>query len=366
MDEDSTRLPMMGQPKTPRKRDFNKQSASLRHRIYAIWTLAWIPLLMTCEFIALLLSAFVVMLIMYIKADMSVNVPYLIDPTIPGNQKSAFYLILTIALSVSAIVSIIVLMAVSHYAPRRMIDGIEETCVRIDDGAVYDVLEGVCVSAGLKTTPVLYATPSVCPNAYTMGSAGAPIIVVTSELLKVTSRASLEAVLSHEVGHILNEDFSDMTNLHALVDWMDRFLRSMMNLSSPLRALRTSRSIVYFVVSLAVFIPAAFIRISSKPMTWLALRTMSKSRESLADATAVRLTRNPDAMAKALVEVHYGMLQSGASMMALQDLTSNKFMQSIGFDVAYEGSSTHPSFKKRMRDLVSMGASDAWLAYVKK
>lgn len=360
---DEITLLKVGKAKEVKRRSFKEQSDGLHRRIFFIWVLAWIPCLLVCLFASFIVSSVVYLVLFYM--DIETNASLALND---GSRLwQGFQSLLLNGSIIGIIISIVIMVAISNIAPKRMLKNIKNDCMRITDGAIYDTFMGVCLAAGLKSIPNLYVTADDFPNAYTMGRRKGPIVVVTAGLLKVTSRPSLEAVLSHEVGHILNEDYSDITNLHALMNFVNRFLKGTMRMANPLNGIEMGGEggILMFILGIVICIPAGIIWLATRPLVWFVMRSMNHSRESLADAQAVRLTRNPNAMAKALVEVHYGALQSGVDMATMQSLTSHDLLKAVGFE-ANGGDSTHPSFKKRINDIVKMGADSEWLLYVRK
>ncbi len=58
---------------------------------------------------------------------------------------------------------------------------------------------------GLKTLPEIYISPSKILNAYTFGTSERPVIVVTHGSVCSMSNLEMEAIIGHEMGHIMCE-----------------------------------------------------------------------------------------------------------------------------------------------------------------
>lgn len=166
---------------------------------------------------------------------------------------------------------------------------------------LVEIVRGVSIAAGLPM-PKVYVIDEAAPNALATGrSPEKGVVAFTTGLLDKMTRQQVEAVAAHEISHIANRD--------SLVGVVAAVLLGVMLIISRLafRLLffgggrrRSSRSggggggaVIMLVIGLAVLVLA--------PILGALLRfAISRRRESLADANAVRLTRNPQAMIEAL------------------------------------------------------------------
>ena len=138
--------------------------------------------------------------------------------------------------------------------------------------------------------PRLAVIETHVPNAFAVGrSPKRAVIAVSRGLLQTLEPAELEAVLAHELSHILNRDMIVMTYASLLasvaafaVHW-GRWLRF---------AGRRNPLAVVFLVSLVVWVVSFFL-----------LRALSRYREYAADRGAVILTGSPATMRSALIKV---------------------------------------------------------------
>ncbi|QQK81459.1 zinc metalloprotease HtpX [Salicibibacter cibi] len=150
--------------------------------------------------------------------------------------------------------------------------------------------------------PRLFIIKDSSPNAFATGTSpekGA--VAVTTGLLDKLNHEEIEGVIAHEVAHIRNYDIRLSTIAVALVSVVaiisDLGIR-MMFFSRGGNNNNKHPILLIFALVLVIIAPlvAMMIRMA-----------ISRNREYLADASAVELTRNPGALAKALEKI------SGAS-----------------------------------------------------
>jgi heat shock protein HtpX len=191
---------------------------------------------------------------------------------------------------------------------------------------LYNALENLCISRGI-TMPRLQIIDTPALNAYAAGlREGDYVIAVTRGLIDTLDPAELEAVLGHELTHIRNRDsqlmviaviFAGIFGFFADLfvrgwdfpyGWSPRDKRqrgqdgwddSSGGGSSGGRGGGSSGgggAIIAVVVAIAIII-------ISWGVSTLIRFALSRSREYLADAGSVELTKNPDAMISALRKI---------------------------------------------------------------
>lgn len=196
---------------------------------------------------------------------------------------------------------------------------------RKTDPRVYNLLENLCISRGIPM-PRLHVIEQPMLNAYASGVRKSQYTVtVTRGLLDTLNDAELEAVLAHELTHIRNRDvqllviaavFVGIISLVGdlivraprLLIYGSRTGSSSSGSSYPSSSSSGSSSssrgsgkggggaAILILIAIAIFLLARLLAI--------ALRlAMSRKREYLADAGAVELTKNPDAMIGALDKI---------------------------------------------------------------
>jgi heat shock protein HtpX len=165
---------------------------------------------------------------------------------------------------------------------------------------LHRLLDEVCVSAGLTTTPKLYVVEDPAPNAFATGlSLEDSHVAVTTGLVERLPRYELRAVLAHEVAHIVNDDIRAVTIAVAtagLVALLADVLVRMTLYGGRGRA-RSREANAGQALLVVVGVLAAILA----PLAAQLIRfAVSRQREYLADATAARILRDPQSMVDAL------------------------------------------------------------------
>ncbi|PSC03339.1 peptidase M48 Ste24p [Alsobacter soli] len=184
---------------------------------------------------------------------------------------------------------------------------------RTEEPRLYAMLENLCISRGMPM-PRLEILPGEALNAYATGlNAGQYAITVTTALRDALTDAEMEAVLGHELTHIRNEDVRMMVVAVVIAGVISFFAELIFRVLSNIRwsggSARSSssgdgdsREKGSGGAFAAVLIGLALIALA-----WLLSQLirfgLSRSREFLADAGAVELTKNPDAMISALLKI---------------------------------------------------------------
>ena len=164
-----------------------------------------------------------------------------------------------------------------------------------------DTVEGLVLAAGLYAVPRAYVIESPALNAFATGrDPEHSIIAVTTGLLQTLDRQELEGVIAHEMSHIYNRDIMLMGVAAVLVGGIAMFsnlmLRIMFYGGGGRRDSKGGGCGVLVIVGLVFMILA--------PVFANLLNMMlSRKREYLADATAVKLTRNPEGLKSALKKI---------------------------------------------------------------
>lgn len=173
---------------------------------------------------------------------------------------------------------------------------------RADDPAeqtLVEIVSGLSIAAGLPA-PKVYVIDDDAPNAFATGRRPEDgVTVFTTGLLRKMNRPQVEAVAAHELSHIGNRDsmigVTAAVLVGAILILARVVLRALFYSGGRRRGGRDGGAGggPLIIVGLAVMVVA--------PIFAMLLRfAISRRRESLADANAVRLTRNPDAMIGAL------------------------------------------------------------------
>jgi heat shock protein HtpX len=258
----------------------------------------------------------------------------------------------------AGVVAAAVWFAIAFLFHQRMIDyatrakGIE----RRQEPELYNALENLCISRGISM-PRLKVIESDALNAFAAGiRKGNYSVAVTRGLINGLSESELECVLAHELTHIRNKDTQMMViavifaGIIAFIgDIVFRRLDFPFGYSpQPGRSQRRSerRSEGGAGVVVIILIALAVIAISWG-VSVLIRFAISRAREILADAGAVELTKNPDAMIAALRRIE--------RQAAIADVPSRMhafFIESPALNPQRGWLSTHPSVDERVAALV--------------
>jgi heat shock protein HtpX len=219
---------------------------------------------------------------------------------------------------------------------------------RFQEPRLYALLEPLCISRGL-VIPSLAVIESPALNAFASGlSPQSAQITVTRGMLNTLNDAQLEAVLAHELSHIINHDIKLLIICAVFVGifaFISEF--SLRSLGSGDNSNEGKWIVIIAVISSIGYLLSILLRF-----------TLSRRREYMADAGAVELTKNPDAMVSALEAI--------AGRSELSHVPSD--FQEMMIDYPRTGFfglfSTHPPIEHRiavLRDVAGASANNAAL-----
>ena len=227
------------------------------------------------------------------------------------------------------------------------------------DFQLFTVTENLSMAAGLPM-PKLYVIDDSAPNAFATGrDPKHAAICATTGLLAKLDRTELEGVIAHELSHVGNYDtrlLSVVTVLAGVVVLMgDWFLR----MSWYGRGGRGDQGDRGDRGMGAIFIAIGLIfAILSPIVAQLIQLAISRKRELLADASGVKLTRQPDGLARALVKISGDREPLEAANKATAHLYIMNPLKNRHDAIGWFAGmfNTHPPLKERIDQLRSMGA----------
>jgi heat shock protein HtpX len=175
---------------------------------------------------------------------------------------------------------------------------------------LVNVVEEMAIAAGARK-PHIWLVPDAAPNAFATGvHLEDAHLAVTQGLLDTLNREELQAVVGHEMGHIVNLDVRLMTLLTALVGIValihnNAFRVMRFGGSGGSGRSRSSKKGgdgmgVLVIVLLVVWIISWII---APLVTRYMASKVGRSREFLADTMSAQFTRNPGALAQALEKI---------------------------------------------------------------
>jgi heat shock protein HtpX len=243
-------------------------------------------------------------------------------------------------------------MLIAYRFHQAMIDAVTggHDVTRKDEPRLYNLLENLCISRGIAMPRLkLVDTPAL--NAFATGlNERQYAISVTQGLRDRLDDAEIEAVLGHELTHIRNGDVRMMVIAVVMAGVISFFaeLFFRMFFQSGLRwRSRGSSGDRKSGGGAAIAIVIAVVLVALAWLLSIMIRfALSRRREFLADAGAVELTKNPDAMITALRKIE-GRGELEGSTSAVMELCVDN--PRSGFVDLF---ATHPSIDARVSALV--------------
>jgi len=219
-----------------------------------------------------------------------------------------------------------------------------------EEPRAYNMLENLCISRGM-TMPRLNVIETEQMNAFASGVRDKNYqITLTRGLMNNLDDAELNAVIAHELSHVRHKDVRMLiiaiifVGIFAFVG--EGAMRGLFrtNLSRTDHHRRSGGG------NAAVLILFGFVIIAIAYLFAILIRfTLSRKREYMADAGAVELTKDPDAMIRALEKI-----SGKAGLQNVPDEIGEMALHNprIGIASAF---ATHPPIEKRIDAIVKFG-----------
>jgi len=248
-------------------------------------------------------------------------------------------------------------IVIAYFFHQNIIDAVTggEDVTRLQAPRLYNLLENLCISRGIPM-PKLKIMDSDALNAFATGlNRRQYSVTVTTGLLNALTDQEIEAVLGHELTHIRNGDVQLMVIAVVIAGvvgfFAELFFRSFFYSNWNFGGGRSSRSSDSDSKSsgggavIAVILAVALIALAWA-LSLVVRLALSRSREYLADAGSVELTKNPDAMISALRKIDDRGELPGATSAVMEMCVDNP---REGFADLF---ATHPSVDSRIAALV--------------
>jgi heat shock protein HtpX len=263
-------------------------------------------------------------------------------------------------------------IVIAYFFHQKIIDAVTggEDVTRQQEPRLYNLLENLCISRGIPM-PKLKIVESDALNAYATGlNQRQYSVTVTRGLLNALNDQEIESVLGHELTHIRNGDvqmmviaviiagvvgffaellFRGFFNFGGYGGWGSGRSSSWSSSSSSSSSSSEGGSsdrkgsgggAIFIIVIAVALIALAWL------LSQLVRLALSRSRELLADAGSVELTKNPDAMISALRKIEGRGELPGATSAVMELCLDNP---REGFSDLF---ATHPSVESRVQALV--------------
>jgi heat shock protein HtpX len=242
-------------------------------------------------------------------------------------------------------------IVISYYFHQAIIDAVTggKDVTRQDQPRLYNLLENLCISRGIPM-PKLKVMESNALNAFATGMNQKQYsITVTSGLLKQLDDPEVEAVLAHELTHIRNGDVRMLVIAVIIAGVVSFFAELVFRIVFHTRwsggSGRSSGGDKKGGAAGAIIIAIVMVAVAWA-LSIVIRFALSRSREFLADAGSVELTKNPDGMISALRKIEGRGELVGATSAVMEmcvDNPRNEFTDLFA---------THPSVDKRVEALV--------------
>lgn len=236
--------------------------------------------------------------------------------------------------SFNAVQSVLRSIEANHPDPN---DGIHKRFINI--------LNEIQIASGNVKKIQPFVIPSLSLNALAVSDLrGESAVAITEGLLSRLSRQQLEAVVAHESYHIISGDCLEATIATSLFGLYAAMLDKLQSFGEDEKkegGLHPAFIFFWILVKLS----------------YLLNMFISREREYRADAAAVRMTRNPVALAEALYLISNnwrgtGVISSGLEMLCVINPRESNTDESEGF--LADLISTHPPIKKRIKILLNI------------
>lgn len=167
---------------------------------------------------------------------------------------------------------------------------------------LFNIVEELSIAAGLPM-PAVYVIDDTAPNAFATGrDPEHASVAITTGLMQKLNRDELQGVMAHELSHVGNRDILFATMVGILVGSIalvsDFFLRSVF-WGGGRRRRKSGEGRSGAIIMIIALVFAILAPIFAK----LLQLAVSRQREYLADATAVKLTRYSEGLASALEKI---------------------------------------------------------------
>ncbi len=256
-----------------------------------------------------------------------------------------------------------ILSLISYYSGSKIllaVSGAKEVTREVHP-QLFNVVEEMKISAALPAMPKIYIINEIAPNAFATGiKPENSAVAVTAGLLARLNRDELQGVIAHEVSHIVNRDVLFMTfagiMLGSIVLISEVFLRSLWFSGGGRYSSKSSKSSGQG--QMIIMIVAIVFAILAPILAQLLYFAISRKREYLADASAVRYTRYPEGLASALEKISDNSIELKTANKVTAPMYIVNPLKPKGQKLT-DLTSTHPPISERVRILrnISGGAN---------
>ena len=213
-------------------------------------------------------------------------------------------------------------------------------------------INDVCTQNNMKFPRIGFIDDGA-PNAFTYGhTKNDSRIILTRGIFELLDEEEVKAVVGHELGHAVHYDMLVMTAAQLVPMVLYAIYRAAIDYKPSSSSKDDSKGEGF--VKLVGLIAYILYIIANYIVLWL-----SRTREYMADAFSADVTRNPNALASALVEIGFGLSTkekkengqsvTNATTLGISDAPSSKAMAVSGFVGGSGAAFTKSSIKNAMK-----------------
>lgn len=248
----------------------------------------------------------------------------------------------------------------------------------------------VCSQNGMKLPRIGFIDDGA-PNAFTYGhTKNDARVILTRGIFELLNEDEVKAVVGHELGHAVHQDILVMTAAQLVPMVLYAVYQACIKYRPSSRSSKDGSKGDGFIKLVGLIAWLLYV-ISNYIVLWL-----SRTREYMADAFSADVTRDPNSLASALVEIGFGLSTkekqkngqsvSNATTLGISDAPSSKAMAVSGYAgdsftkesirnamkwdlwnpwaTVYELNSTHPLISKRLTALADLSPQYGQEPYV--
>lgn len=229
-----------------------------------------------------------------------------------------------------------------------------QTARNLQEQQLYNVVEEMTVSAGLKFIPKIFIIEADYMNAFASGySEKSAMVAITRGLIDKLDRAELQAVMAHELSHIRHYDIK-LTLMVAVLSNILLIVIDVLFYATLFKRndRRDDNRLLMVIMILRYVLPL---------LTILLTLFLSRTREFMADAGCVELMRNNEPLARALLKINSDHVQHAEQYAAEYGNTAHEQVRQASYlfdpssiDPVKSLSSafdSHPSIEQRLQAL---------------
>lgn len=227
-----------------------------------------------------------------------------------------------------------------------------KTSYNLEEKRLYNVVEEMKIAGNLRYMPKVYLIDANYMNAFASGySEKSAMVAITKGLMDKLNRDELQAVMAHEISHIKHLDIKLTLFVGVLSNIMIMVLDTLIDIFRVTGGNRSNNSsdkssnanaIIFLIILVA--------RLIFPMLTTCLQLSLSRTREYMADAGAVQMTRDREAMASALLKIHDDYASFNYEDKGL-DIRKSAYIYNPTMSLFGSFLSTHPTIEERLKAL---------------